>query len=461
MVLFVFWCLLFGIYSPVSADTYESVSIINSKNWAAYIGDHLGYLYDSHGCLHFTPSDIYLLTRTVPVGIPLKIHGYDQKNLPDGYAAAPVFHDLVNSTANIEKYAASFKTGQARLEVYPGLGRLFIVMNDSPVVQVKTRPGPEQYYMAAFYISGKNIRWDFTPTTPTDAGQYTILRTTDHYISPTYYDITIVPFGAWIQKQKGRWIFQDGQKWYQLPAVIGADLDQPYGWQDNDYYDFNLDSKGKISAARWANNDFGKYALLWTRDGKTRYPELGYCEGQLLYEQTVLIKGLSVILTFPGSDSIEACIAHNDDFKVYRDVYAFLSSRGEVQPASLDPVSCSYVRLFKGFKLGGTDNLNINQQALQAFKEVRADKLTGNEPARWRTRGLYNYIRDIAWTFDKWAGWYTMVKDDWPFFSDLRVKLRKDFDKFGIYAPANRQLTLERILNDRLEFRQFKPPPKI
>jgi hypothetical protein len=447
-------CLLFGSYWPVSAETYESLSLINSKNWAAYIGDHLGYLYDSHGCLHFTPSDIYLLTRTVPNGIPLKIFGYDQTTLPDGYAAAPIFHDLIKAPDDVRKYAANFKAGRARLEVYPGLGRLFILLNDSPVVQVKTRPGPEQFYAAVFKISGSDIRWDFTLSTPTDAGQYTILGSTAHYISPTYYAITIVPFGAWLEKQGGNWVFQDGKKWFQLPAAIGDDLDQPYGRQDNNYYEINLDGAGKIKAARWGNHDFGKYALLWTKDGRTRYPELAYSEGQLLFEQITLIKALSVLLIAPGGDALEGLVNGNEDFRVYHEVETFISSGGEVQPDSLDPVSCSYVRLFKGFKLSGEDKANINWLARQAFDEVRAGKLAGSAADRRRTLGLYNYIRDTAWTFDKWAGWYAMVRDDWAFFSGLRVKLRQDFGKLGINAAGERQKAVEKMLTDRLEFRQ-------
>jgi hypothetical protein len=456
--LFVVCCLLFGAYAPVSADTYESLSIINAKNWAAYIGDHLGYLYDSHGCLHFTPSDIYLLTQTVPKGIPLKIFAYGQKTLPAGYSAAPYFHDLANFSSDVSSYSVMFEQSQTRLAVYPGLGRLFIVVNDSPFAQVKTRPGPEQFYLQENMITRQTISSDFSINTPTDAGDYTVLRSTSHYVSPTYYDITVIPFGAWIEKQGDKWVFQDGKKWYQLPRVIGTDLNQPYGQQDNNYYDINLNSNGKITAARWGNNDFGKYALLWTKDGESSYPELGYCEGQVLFEQVMLIKQLSELLTAPGSDSLEARLAGNEDFRVYRDVYDFLASSGKVQPASLDPVSCSYVRLFHGWRLSPDDQDNFNREALKAFRDYRADQLPANENQRRRVLGFYVYVRDTAWTFDKWAGWYTMVKDDWLFFSDLRMKLRKDFAKYGINASGKRQLAVEKILNDRLEFKQAQFP---
>jgi hypothetical protein len=456
--LFVICCLLLIVYSPVSADTYESLSIINARNWAAYIGDRLGYLYDSHGCLHFTPSDIYLLTRTIPKGVPLKIWGYGQKTLPEGYAAAPYFHDLVNSSSDVGRYSVMFGQSQTRLAVYPGLGRLFILVNDSPFAQVKTRAGPEQFYLQENMVAKQAISSDFTINTPTDAGDYMILRSTAHYVSPTYYDITVVPFGARIEKQGASWVFQDGKKWYQLPRVIGADLDRPYGRQDNNYYEINLNSQGKITAARWGNDDFGTYALLWTKDGRNSYPELGYCEGQLLFEQVMLIKQLSALLTVPGADSLEALVAGNEDFRIYRDVYHFLVSSGEVQPASLDPVSCSYVRLFRGWHLSAADQDNYNREALKAFRAYRAGQLPADEKARRRAIGFYVYVRDMAWTFDKWAGWYTMVRDDWPLFSELRVKLRKDFDRLGVKTLSQRQSAAEKMLNDRLEFRPAQFP---
>jgi hypothetical protein len=451
---FVVCCLLFVVCSPVSAETYESLSIINAKNWAAYIDDHLGYLYDSHGCLHFTPSDIYLLTQTIPKGIPLKIWGYGRKTLPADYAAAPYFRDLADTGSDVRKYSALFGQNRTRLEVYPGLGRLFILVNDRPLAQVKTRPGPEQFYLQENMVTRQTVSSDFSINTPTDAGDYKILRSTSHYISPTYYVITIVPFGAWIEKQGDNWVFQDGEKWYQLPRAIGADLDQPYGRQDNNYYDVNLNGQGEITSARWGNNDFGKYALLWTKDGRNSYPELGYCEGQVLFEQVTLIRQLSDLLTAPGADSLEALVAGNEDFRVFRDVYDFIASSGAVQPASLDPVSCSYVRLFRGWRLSATDQANFNREALKAFRDYKADDLPAGESQRRRAVGFYIYVRDMAWTFDKWAGWYTMVRDDWTFFRDLRVKLRKDFDKFGIYAPGKRRMAVEKMLNDRLEFRQ-------
>ena len=434
--------------APLQAATNESQSLINATNWADFIGEHLGFLYDSHGCLHFTPSDIYLLCKTVPKGARLTIKGYGDQKLPAGYSAAPYFRTIVNSQEDVIKYAMTFREGNARLVVYPGLGQIFVVVAGKPLVKMKVSPGPPRNYRQVFAAdpAGK-ITWDQSLSTPTDPGEYQILGTTAHYLSNTYRDITIVPFGAWVVKQKNNWVFQnDDRKWYRAPGFIAYDLNQPYGQQDNNYLDINLDKKGKISAARWAGNDFGKYALLWTADGRSRYPELAYCEGQLLYEQAVLIKDLADLLTMPGADSCEACVDRNADFKLYRDVYNFLASSGEVVPVSLDPVACGYVKLYHGFLLTAADKKNIAGRVSKAFRERKQspDQL-----------GLYNFVRDYANVFDKNAGWYTMVRDHWDFFGDLRAKLRRDYNALGWSSQKDRVLGLERSLNDRLEFRQI------
>jgi hypothetical protein len=449
-------CLSFLFYAPVTAETNESLALINGRNWADYIGDHLGFLYDSHGCLHFTPSDIYLLTRTVPKGARLTIKQYGEIDVPAGYRSVPFFRTQVSTEAEVKKYAEAFRSGRASLVVYPGLGQLFILVNDQPLVKVNTSPGPtENYRLVLEAARGKGgVRWDASLSTPTDAGDFTILGSTAHYLSNAYRDITIVPFGGWLLKQGDRWAFQDdNKKWYRAPAFIGQDLEQPYGQQDNNYFDINVDEQDRITAARWGGNDFGKYALLWTVDGRTRYPELGYAEGQLLYEQTLLIKDLADLLTMPGPNSFEACVDRNEHFRTYRDVHKFLISSGEVVAGQLDPVSCSYVRLFNGFRLSAADQVNINEQARQAFKAYRNKQLPAGPGARQRTIGLYNFIRDFDLVFDKNAGWYAMVRDDWAFFNELRAKLQRDQARHGPYARDNRLLAVEKALNDRLEFR--------
>ena len=461
LIISLFLCLILSLTLsfPTFAATYESVSLLNSTNLAQYFGDHLGFLYDSHGCLHFTPPDIYLLVRTIPKGIPLIIKSYSEKTLPAGFAAAPVFNQVVSSESDVRRFAQIFRDYPAQLVVYPSLGKLFILLNDQPYLQVQTLAGPPQDYRQAFsLLKNGPIVWDPFVTSPTDAGNYIVLRTISHYISNNYYWTTIVPFGGWMQKHNGKWIYQDEKKWFQLPAFIAADLALPYGQGKFNYYDVNLDAKGAISAARWGSNDFGKHALLWTSDGRNPYPELGYAEGELVFEQVTLVKDLAYLLTVPGPDQLDDCIGKNDNLVLYRDSYNFVVSSGEVIGKTLDPSACSYYKLFNGIKLNSKDKKNIDQRLIKAYNTVKGGIFPGllaNKDQRERALGLYYFLRDYDATFRKQAGWYQMLKDEWNLWSNLRQLLRKDFNNSGINSLSDRQLTAEQWLSDRLEFRQI------
>jgi hypothetical protein len=257
------------------AEDYESLKLINSKDWAKYFDELLGYPYDSHGCLHFTPTDIYLLAKTVPQGIPLRIKKYklvgnDRRwTMDEGREKIPYLIDLTKSTQDIQKHALMFKTYRTEIIFYPSLNKLFIMVNGSPYAQVKALAGlPHNMLMAFDVKKGRPIEWDFMLSTPTDPGEYKILRSTSHYISNAYYKNTIVPFGAWMMKKNGVWSYQKNGKWYKLPKHIVDDIKLSPEKRQYNYFDVSLDKQRKIRAARWASHDFGKYVLLWTKDGK-------------------------------------------------------------------------------------------------------------------------------------------------------------------------------------------------
>ncbi|MBI5699689.1 hypothetical protein HZC35_05180 [Candidatus Saganbacteria bacterium] len=444
--------------SPARGETLEAVDYLNSMNWAKLFENYLGDLYNSHGCLHFTPSNIYLLTKTIAPGTSLTIKGYGETKLPPAYQNAPFFNAVTNSMQQVESLKEIFKNFKARLVVYPALGRLFVVINDAPYLQMKLQAGmPENYLMVVDLKKGKPIKWDFTLSTPTDAGNYAILRATSHYVSPTYYANTVVPFGGLISRPGGYWSFRENSKWFSLPQHIAADLSRPLGDQDYNYYDIKLDDAGKIISARWAGNEFGKNALLWTKDGLTQYPELGYSEGELLFEQITLIEDLSQILTVPGADELDALLENNENFSTYRDIYYFVNSGGETVSGRIDPVAVSYYRLYNGLKLSRLDFNNLDKRVIEAFEVYKSGNFPFLPKERDRIRGLYYYLRDFDQQMKKQAGWYELLKDNWPVFSYLRYKLREDFDNLGIYSDVNRQIVLNDWLSDRLEFKQILP----
>lgn len=461
-ILLIFLCAL--LILPISAgaeDSYPSLKLINSTNWVSWFDQALGYVYDSHGCLHFTPTDIYLLYKTIPAGIPLTVNKYKLKDgdPPFVISKVPYFADKTKSQADIKKHAQTFKAYKTELFVYPSLNLLVIMVKGYPYAKVKALAGlPYDFLMAFGVAKNKPIQWDFMLSTPTDPGNYQVLRVTDHYLSSAYYQNTVIPFGAWIKKLKGRWVYQKNSKWFKVPDNVVADLARSEEQRIYNYYDVNLDQKGKIVAARYAGHDFGKYVLLWTKDGKTHYPEMGYAAGELVYEQIVLIKDLVHLLTLSSTDDFDSVIAQNDNFTFYQELYEFKTSKGKTIPKKGAPVLYSYYRLFNGLTLTATDQKLMDSRVVKAFKEYKDNRLPRNKKARYQALGLYNFLKVNSLIIDKQAGWYGKVKQDWELIKKLRISLRQDFDQMGVLAQANRQNIVERWLNDRLEFKQIGPP---
>ncbi|MDI6732160.1 MAG: hypothetical protein QME05_06330, partial [Candidatus Margulisbacteria bacterium] len=459
IILLISCILLFA--AAAECATFESIRIINSSNLASYFNNDLGYLYESHGCLHFTPPDIYLLTKTIAPGTPLRIKKYSagDNDLSFSSLKVPFLADITLNEKDVERHKQAFLTGPAEIIVYPALGRLFIIVNGSAYAQVKTLAGPPQDILQVFDIKTDGaIEWDFTLSTPTDAGNYTILGDTPHYISPTYYSSTVVPFGAWLVKNNGLWSYQENGKWYRLPAQISNDLNDPPEQRTFNYYDIIYDGQGRIQSARWGSHDFGKYALLWTKDGKNKYPELGYAAGELLYEQVILVKDLVHILTLPGEDELDYCIAQNRNFSFYKGLYELFGSNGERAPSGIGAAAINEDRLYNQLDLSAEDYKNIDARLLEAFDKYQNNRLPRNAEARQKTLGLVYYLKSNSAVIKKQAHWYEDLKKNWAFWRNLRVKLREDFSAMGILSLENRQNLLEKWLADRLEFKTIGPP---
>jgi hypothetical protein len=436
-ILFGLLCLVLISSIAIAEEGYQSIKLINSTDWVKYFDNALGYRYDSHGCLHFSPSDIYLLYKTIPAGIPLTVKKYKLKKNDPSFPVdkIPFLRDKIKSPQDMKKQALMFKNYKSKIVVYPSLNLFFIFVNNYPYAKVKALAGlPYNYLMAYDVQKGKPIKWDFMLSTPTDAGEYKVLRTTDHYLSSAYYKNTIVPYGAWIKKIKGRWFYQKKGKWHKLPDHIIADLARNDSERFYNYFDLHVDSQRNITAARYAGHDFGKYVLLWTKDGKNHYPEMGYTAGELLYEQIILVKDLVHLLTVAGPDDFDSVIAQNANFKYYQELSDPKKRRELLDPILSDP------------------------RVAKAYKEYKEGRLPRNKSARRKALGLYQYYHVNSLIIDKQVGWYDSFKKDWELFKKLRISLRKDFDQMGVLSIENRQNILENWLTDRLEFKSVAPP---
>ncbi len=130
--------------TTVLASDYGSLDLLNSKNLASYFNDYLGFVYDSHGCLHFTPADIYLLSKTIQPGTTLTIKSYQTRQLDFALENIQYLADLTSSEADLTRHQAVIKQGPTEIVVYPGLDLLFIIVNGSPYAKVKALAGPKE-----------------------------------------------------------------------------------------------------------------------------------------------------------------------------------------------------------------------------------------------------------------------------------------------------------------------------
>lgn len=396
--LMIIWLLPSLISVSLAEGNYPSLNLLNSKNLTAYFDDYLGDLYNTRGGLHFTSSDTYLLVSTISRGISWQGKGYEEVKLTFDEKAVPFLFNITNGPKDIKIHAELFKNSTTEVVVYPALDRLFINVNGRPYAKLRTKAGFKE----------KLLRPDENfLSVPTYPGEYTVLGPTAHYISKAYYETTVVPFGAWLVKKNGKWVYNSGGDWLVLPQHIVKDLEQPVDKQKYSYYDYN----DKVPAARWGSNDFGKYILWLSKAGRNM---MAYTDGRLLFEQIILVKDLTQILTQPGSDDFDSCISNNANFTYYKTLQALEPQIGAVVPR-------------RGL---------ARQKAL----------------GKLQTQGENNSI--IA----KRVYWYQKLKDDWSFWQDLRNKLREDFIKMGVLSLANQQNLVENWLTSRIFFEPATPP---
>lgn len=450
--------LLLGLLLPAFSSDYKSIDMLNSKNLASYFGDLLGFKYDSHGCLHFSPSDIYLLYRVVPKGMPLRIKPYGSRP-PYDLEKIKYLNEMLGTQKDIASFAKYLEDGEASIVVYPSLGRLMVMINGSPYAQMRTLAGPPYVYrMVSELPKGAPVEWGGMIVTPTDPGNYRILGSTPHYISNAYRANTIVPFGGWMVRNRGRWLYQDGRSWRAVPGGIADDLDSGYGSTSFRYYDVNYGKDNVISSARWGGHDYGKYVLKWTKDGRTMYPEIGYCSGDLLIEQVNLVNDLSQILTAPGSDDAASCMESNINFTMYKKENTFVRSNGEEGGNGVDTAFRNYFKFYNGIEMTEEEKRQLDPRMVRAYAEFKLKESTGNVASLNKDMlGLYAYLKLYDTILRKEAYWYQKIKDDWDFWGALKASLRDDLNKMGISDPKKRQYKVREWLEQRLEFRTVKP----
>ncbi|MEK7375775.1 MAG: L,D-transpeptidase [Candidatus Margulisiibacteriota bacterium] len=406
-----------------AGDAYESLKLINSSNWGVFWNGMFTLLPESRGGLNLSPVDAYLLYRVIPAGIPIKIKPYkiEKNDLSFMTDKVPFLAQITATQSDIEKHIKIITYQTSEVVVYPSLHRLFILVNAVPYAQAALNAGGREEYLPVISVrSDGMVRWSSVLALPLKAGDYKTLNPSSQYLSGTYYNETVIPFGAWLVKSDGAWTYQIEGNWFKAPDFIASDLALPSKNRSYRYFDESPDG----SAARWGSNIFGEELLFWSKNGEQGYPQIGFAPGDLVYQQKMLLKDLVDLLTSSGPDDFDSCIARNPDFRSFNSA-AFEES---------DP------------------------QIIKAVSEYRDNRLPRDPLARKKTLGLYYYALDNSTDADRQILWHNNIKKDWSFFELLRSKLREDFARMGIFSQENRQNVLEEWLVQRLAYEQASPP---
>jgi hypothetical protein len=253
-----------------------------------------------------------------------------------------------------------------------------------------------------------------------------------------------------MKKIGGVWKYRQDKRELPVPQFIQDDLTQV---EDNRYYSYfdpSYNDNGELVSIKWVGNDFGKYVITWTKDGRNRYPDIGYCAGQLLFEQLTLVGQIADILTKTGSSEFDGLAANSRVFSQCKNTYNFVSTSG--RQGSLMPAEEAFCRLYNGIPLTSRDSEVLDPRLKNAYDLYRSGDLPKNRRDREDVISLYNYLRIYNETIVKQANWYKKLKDDWSFWGALRESLTLDFDTEGI-PPGARKKIVEGWINDRLEFR--------
>ena len=406
-----------------AGDTYESLKLINSSNWGVFWNSMFTKLPQSMGGLNFSPVDSYLLCRVIPAGIPVKIKPYrlEKKDPPFMTDKVPFLAQITATQSDIEKHIKIITYQTSEVVVYPSLQKLFILVNAVPYAQVALNAGWREEYLPVISIKPDGtVLWSSVLALPLKEGDYKTLDPSTQYLSGTYYNETVIPFGAWLVKSDGAWSYQVDGNWFKAPDFIASDLALPLEKRSYIYFDESPDK----TAARWGSNIFGEELLFWSKNGEQGYPQIGFAPGGLVYQQRMLLKDLVDLLTSSGPDDFDSCVARNPDMLSFNSA-AFDQSEAQI---------------------------------VKAVSEFNDNRLPRDPLTRKKTLGLYFYASDHSMYAEQQLLWYKNIQKDWAFFELLRSKLREDFANMGVFSQENRQNVLEEWLVQRLAYEQASAP---
>ena len=438
--------------ASLAAD-YQSQTMLNNSKMASYFNNTLVVNYQDDGNLIFQPADVALLARTLPKGTILEVIDERKVTTKLDLTKFPLLATVVNTSREVTLLARTFAKKGVQLVFFPDRELMTVIVGDQPFARLKVLTGLNENQKPVYDLSAKPIVYNAV-LPPLKPGEYEFTGSTANYIYDPSADALVVPFGANLFKRDSVWCYFSGRNVYQLPKTISNDLDLPFGENAGRYFDITLDDQGKIAAARWGGNDYGQYVLFFSKTNE-ELEILGYCPGSSLTDLQGYLSTLADLLTTPGSDDKAANLDNRDDLQLSKEYYDFIISSGEVVGADLDPLACSYYRLYNNYPLTSKDLANIDPLIMEAFRAYQTHALpwlAWEQEKRAEFLGLVFSLKENSLRFKGEAAWYGRLAGDWPFWLKLRKALESDFVSLRIFSQENRRLMVRRWLENRLNY---------
>jgi len=461
--------LILSFFFTTTCFSSDFLTLINEMNFPNISQEILGHPYDSHGCFHFYPADIYILYSIVPDLAELQVKDYT--STPDvAVSELPWAIEVIKKTADIKYYKELLNNpSNASVVAYPG-SEVWIIYNKKvPLFRMKALPGPSKaYYLSYTNPTSSEYTFDPSLSEATTPGKYYIFGRSDDFFTTSYRYTTIVPMWAKIQKTSGGYVYYRKNKAYPVPEIIRIDLEKNYaGRLIYNYFDIKRDASGKIVEAMWGSHDFGKYTIFWSRDKRNVSNEMGYATGEVSFEQKQFIMDLATALSVPSSNKLESFLNNFSGYHEYINLLYFL--KGNDSFYLNNPVVTTYLRLMynqnvtykewqglppyiraayklyyfpKDYTLDSEEIYSLNKIGINS-KDYR--KIYGIE------RELYLY--KIA--ADKLILKFAYLTKNWDYFKQIYSLGQTEFAKAHIDSLKTKEDVFYKILLKRNQFEQI------
>lgn len=467
--------------SPPATEK-ELAEVLNNFNFAELFNHIIGNRYSSHGCVHLSPTSIYILYSTLPVGTTLVIQPYNVVFDEKGLANVPYLETLAKNEGDLKKLKDKFKNPKdIRIEALPRSEKWILYFKDKPLAQFDISTGPsESYFMFLGKDEAGNYQYDELEAGPTSPGSYQIVYLTDYLYAPSYRDTTIIPQGALIKKIDGKWFFEKDKKWYACPVPVADDLERLIKNEDTDYYYYDIvyDQVKTFFECRWSSHDFGKYVIGWRSPTDVLSDEVAHTNGILVKEQIDLAKDLSLLIfdALNVDDDFDLLISRHPNFSLYKNYAEFLKTPDRFR-ANEELV---LYKLYTGWLIFPEEEKLVEPGIFAAFSLLQTldkEKWTLTESENFelikigaaqkqdekyiydlkKIRGILAYVKKNKTGVEKFAFWFNYLKENWPRFAPLKEIFIRYLKTKPEMSDKLKQNVIFQLIRARADFKTLTP----